>query len=244
MKHQARFTLIELLVVIAIIAILASLLLPSLNKARAKGKEALCRSNLKQLGNTAIMYAGDYNNILPPYGYAAGANGWYFSRDNTIRPLWSYLNNSPRNNSGDNRGTVLECPSNVLPEAVRMRTSYSAGAAFFRSAANTDFAYLKIIRNMNRCDPYASRKIIIAENNVTAMAGGNPSVYFRWDQMRNFGSTESDKVNKNAHGQQISNYLFWDGHVESIRRVRNDAQYGRMGHHPDDDEPSLAGVPD
>ncbi len=58
---KKSFTLIELLVVIAIIAILASMLLPSLAKARMKAKTAGCLSNMKQIALLAIMYADENN---------------------------------------------------------------------------------------------------------------------------------------------------------------------------------------
>ena len=72
------FTLIELLVVIAIIAILASLLLPALSRAKEVSKAIVCKNNLKQIQQISYNYADDFNGYFCPPAYNAGwgATSW------------------------------------------------------------------------------------------------------------------------------------------------------------------------
>jgi prepilin-type N-terminal cleavage/methylation domain-containing protein/prepilin-type processing-associated H-X9-DG protein len=77
MNSRRAFTLIELLVVIAIIALLMGILIPALRKAREQGKDVICRSNLRQVGLGANLYAEDYDLHVPRGAAGQSEKAWY-----------------------------------------------------------------------------------------------------------------------------------------------------------------------
>jgi prepilin-type N-terminal cleavage/methylation domain-containing protein len=104
-NRQSAFTLIELLVVVAIIAILSALLLPSVQNAKERGKQAVCLSNMRQIHLMVMNYAEDHNGWFPQVYFATF--NLFYSRgvmwDDGSGEQWlpSYL---PKNKN------ILRCP--------------------------------------------------------------------------------------------------------------------------------------
>jgi prepilin-type N-terminal cleavage/methylation domain-containing protein/prepilin-type processing-associated H-X9-DG protein len=132
-NHEFRtaFTLIELLVVVAVIAILAAMLLPALQNAKAKGHQATCANNLRQIHLAFNLYADDYNTAYPwsrewfdylgDGGYLGGRDGVAVSGSaSPTGPRWSVLKCT-----AERRSRLASWPAGItLTSYENVRSSY------------------------------------------------------------------------------------------------------------------------
>lgn len=128
-KQALGFTLIELLVVISIIALLISILLPTLSMARESAITISCQSNLRQVGIALHLYESDYDKLM-------WADGWHFSRSGNHAingGLVRYSDYLPADDPHLEHGTqVLRCPGDPNIEA----TNWSNLSYHYRGNTN------------------------------------------------------------------------------------------------------------
>ena len=206
--ESESFTLIELLVVIAIIAILASMLLPALNQARARGQAANCQNNLKQLGTAFLLYAGDFNDLIPYGSNRYNANpGWH--------EMLVYAKTTPKVVSTEviaqSRMGIWHCPSNreqkwaISTSTGEQYCSYgAAGTAFYDPASGSlsnlgYFLACKLSRVINPSSKYAAFD----------------ASYYKIEPTMLDTETFPDGVSYMAYRHSTGlNILFVDGHVK------------------------------
>jgi prepilin-type N-terminal cleavage/methylation domain-containing protein len=216
-KPKLAFTLIELLVVTAIIALLISILLPSLSRARELSKRAVCAANLRGIGQAMYIYAQDPPGVFPAIARTTLANNGIIkmfqlldrisepSTTGTPSPtvdMWTVVRT---NNSTPKQ---FNCPSTTdLPDPAHDVSSYFD----FLTSIHLSYSY------MQQHDPDRRPIGTSSEPTFPFMADGNP--YIKGQLPGNLDILEDRKGrfrgNSNNHtNREGQNILIQDGHVD------------------------------
>ena len=229
------FTLIELLVVIAIIAILAAILFPVFAQARDKARGAVCLSNLKQLGLSIMMYAQDYDEILPGNAYELPNNPTYGNSGQAFNTDIGFLDPDPtkvNRNWGvgiqpynKNTGHTASSTIYLCPNSVPRSSGPNGGTSSYRETTDPLGANMSYLLN----GVVSSRALAVIPNPADIIFLHEYKFSSRVSQVRpnqivaDNGQTLYMSLNHAYYeiqhaGHLGANLLFCEGHVKYRRK--------------------------
>ena len=203
-RSDGAFTLIELLVVVAIIALLISILLPSLSQARQVARTVKCSSNMKQFGMANQMYADGQDGwfvAIVDNTYSPWWNGGVWSHNNQYRDIMG-MGSWPANPYGDPGITCPAAPSREI-QAGHFPHTYA-----MNRGGLTSWPWAVHRPSL----PHPSQKVQMEDANSYAVTAGqaNPT---HWEAYGDAPDHEGFPVHASyRHGGGI-NYQHFDGHV-------------------------------
>jgi len=215
-NHRNGFTLIELLVVISIIALLISILLPALSKAREAAASLQCKNNLKTFGLANEMYTGDYNSWLPSHLYPTFFEMLTGQTHEYYLPLPAQAS----------RNSIFYCPAyvgySIAPHHVfgsNYWTTYTHNRRVGRSKAPWETVF----------DPGDWPLMRITDITQLSERGLMTDGLYRSNTQTYYARQFIEaSATLNRHVGQTDNYLYFDGHVKTWPRNTFDV-YGIPG---------------